>query len=143
MGHTPSADVSQLLRLICHAPATVWGSAGWRISRVHLEHDELGEHITVHLKPIAASAVGGEPPQPSSPEGRPGHRAEIQAALSRVDRRNQGHTMLPLLVPSIGVVGLGQGVESHRRSSVIPQLEGAQQYRSGIVGVYYQDERMT
>src|SRR5437762_8334572 len=107
MGHTHSADVSQLLRLICHAPrarGSAW-SAGWRISRVDLEHDELGKHVSVHLKPKATRAVGREPPQPTSPEGRRGYRAEIQAAFRRVDRRNQGHTMRTFLVRSVGVHG--------------------------------------
>ena len=43
-------------------------SAGWRISGVDLEHDELGEHVSVHLKTKASRAVGREQTEPSPPE---------------------------------------------------------------------------
>jgi cell wall assembly regulator SMI1 len=43
------------------------GSAAWRCSWVDHEQDELGEHVSVHLKPKASRAVGAEQSVPGSP----------------------------------------------------------------------------
>src|SRR5438270_751183 len=98
------------------------GSAAWRGSWVDHEQDELGENVSVHLKPKASRAVGAEHSVPLSPEGSRGHRVQVQAASRRMECGNHGHPGLLL-----DYIGRGKIRESDRRFTAIPQLKRTHQ----------------